>query len=372
MEQIVLSRKELFDLVWSTPLLTLSKKFAISDNGIRKICKRMNIPLPQLGYWQKKAYGKSTLIKKMPKINPGGKEITLAIRGIEAGDEYKNHPLTELAELEKEIINDPKLRLKVPQKLYKPDKLIIAANEDLIKDKSYFSQYHSLIQTYVGKIDIKVSPKNLSRALRIMDTLIKLFRARGHDIYVGDRKTFVRIEGENIEIHMREKITISDKTDKWGGKLYEPYGVLAIIYGESYNWKEIKDGNKGLEDKMAKVLAILELKGLKEKAARIKREEYWRIQEEKEKILREKKERIEKERNDFKDLFNKAERWNQSQFIRAYIEKVEVVYSSKWENLPEEIQIWTNWAKQKADWYDPLINLTDAFLTDEDKKHILK
>ncbi len=365
MEKIVLSRKEFYDLVWSTPLLTLSKKYLISDNGIRKICKRMNIPLPPLGYWQKKAYGKSILKKKMPKVNPGEPEIAFEIRC--AGDEFKIHPLTELAVLEKEIINDPKLRLKVPQKLSKPDKLIIEANKDLIKDKSYFSQYHRIIHTHVGKIDIKVSPKNLSRALLIMDTLIKLLRARGHDISVGDRKTFAKIKGEYIEFHLREKITISDMTDKWGSKLYEPTGILGIIYGESYNWKEIKDGNQCLEEKMAKVLALLELKGLKEKAARIKRENYWREQEEKERIIREKKERMEKENNDFKDLLHQAERWNQSQFLRSYIKKVEETVRLTTGELPEEFKVWIGWASDMADWYDPLINKPDDYLLDSDK-----
>ena len=54
----VLTRKELYDLLCSIPLSTLAKKFEISDNGLRKICKRMNIPLPPNGHWQKVRYGK--------------------------------------------------------------------------------------------------------------------------------------------------------------------------------------------------------------------------------------------------------------------------------------------------------------------------
>ena len=55
----IFDRKELYDLVWSRPLLTLSKKYIISDNGLRKICIKMNIPLPQNGHWQKIRYSKS-------------------------------------------------------------------------------------------------------------------------------------------------------------------------------------------------------------------------------------------------------------------------------------------------------------------------
>jgi hypothetical protein len=46
--------------------------------------------------------------------------------------------------------------------------------------------------------------------------------------------------------------------------------------------------------------------------------------------------------------------------------------SAKDENLPEEMKSWANWAKQKANWCDPLVNMKDPYLTDEDKKHIIK
>ena len=39
-----LTRKELYDLVWSEPMTTICKRFGLSDNGLRKRCKSMNIP----------------------------------------------------------------------------------------------------------------------------------------------------------------------------------------------------------------------------------------------------------------------------------------------------------------------------------------
>ena len=59
MEEIKFTRKELYDLVWSSPLSVLAKKYNISDNGLRKNCIKMNIPLPETGYWQKLRYGKT-------------------------------------------------------------------------------------------------------------------------------------------------------------------------------------------------------------------------------------------------------------------------------------------------------------------------
>ena len=75
-EPITLKRKELYELVWSEPLIKLSKKFGLSDNGLRKICKRHNIPVPGIGYWAKKAAGQQ--LKKIPLANTSSeKTITI-------------------------------------------------------------------------------------------------------------------------------------------------------------------------------------------------------------------------------------------------------------------------------------------------------
>lgn len=48
-----LTRQELYNKVWSIPMIKLSKKLGISDKGLAKVCKRYNIPTPYLGYWAK-------------------------------------------------------------------------------------------------------------------------------------------------------------------------------------------------------------------------------------------------------------------------------------------------------------------------------
>ena len=46
-----ISREELYELVWSTPLVHAAKKFGISDVMLGRICKERNIPRPPRGYW---------------------------------------------------------------------------------------------------------------------------------------------------------------------------------------------------------------------------------------------------------------------------------------------------------------------------------
>lgn len=76
MEKITFTRKEIYNLVWSKSLLSLSKEYQISDNGLRKICKRLNIPLPPQGYWQKSSYFKERNKRKLP-LKFEGKDAVL-------------------------------------------------------------------------------------------------------------------------------------------------------------------------------------------------------------------------------------------------------------------------------------------------------
>jgi hypothetical protein len=46
-----LTREALYELVWTTPLKTLAERFEISDVGLAKICKRLDVPRPSQGHW---------------------------------------------------------------------------------------------------------------------------------------------------------------------------------------------------------------------------------------------------------------------------------------------------------------------------------
>lgn len=63
-----ISRRQLYDLVWNKPILTLSKEYGFSDVGFAKLCRRHNIPLPPRGYWAKINAGLN--VSQSPLPNP--------------------------------------------------------------------------------------------------------------------------------------------------------------------------------------------------------------------------------------------------------------------------------------------------------------
>ena len=58
-EQVtILTRKQLYDQVWSTSILKLAEKYGISYTMFRKQVIAAKIPIPAPGYWTKLEFGK--------------------------------------------------------------------------------------------------------------------------------------------------------------------------------------------------------------------------------------------------------------------------------------------------------------------------
>ena len=58
METIELTRKELYDIVWSTTLSKLTQQYAYTSDGIKKLYKQFEIPIPDGRYWSKLKFNK--------------------------------------------------------------------------------------------------------------------------------------------------------------------------------------------------------------------------------------------------------------------------------------------------------------------------
>ncbi|MFQ5515332.1 MAG: hypothetical protein ACE5FG_12980, partial [Myxococcota bacterium] len=50
-DYVRVTRDELYELVWSTSMVKASERYGLSDNGLRKACKKLDVPTPPRGYW---------------------------------------------------------------------------------------------------------------------------------------------------------------------------------------------------------------------------------------------------------------------------------------------------------------------------------
>ena len=180
MKTLVFTRKQFYGLVWSKPVVSLAKKYLISETELRKLCKKLDVPLPKVGHWSKLQARKPVVMEKLPSAYTGEQEVELFLR--EEGDD-KDNMVSKSPEviLRGEIENDSSLSLIGPTRLSNPDELIVAYKNNL---KENYSNYRSTIY-------IRVSKENLDRSLRFMDTLIKCLRKRGHE-FVSDGSSMIK------------------------------------------------------------------------------------------------------------------------------------------------------------------------------------
>ncbi len=344
MDKEILTRKELYNMVWSSSLVSLSKKYNISDNGLRKICVRMNIPVPKAGHWMKLQFGKKVNVFSLTENYTGEDTITLFLRTDD------NTVAGDSSILANEIKNDTRLVLTVPEQLRYPDALIVTAKELLTKKDSSFHQ--GMVSSSRHGLDIRVTPKNVKRSLLFMDTLIKGIKGRGGNIILRNRFTYAEVRGQSFRIVFREKtkrVTVPGQSYPD----YEPTNILYFKY-DGYTSREWKDGKQSLEDFIPAIIARLETASdeltFEQEKHRRHMDEIYR----KEQLVIDAAARRQQELDDFKELLFKSERWEKVGLLRRYIAEVEQRGAASAE--------WLDWARKKADWYDPFVEGVDELL----------
>ncbi|MDO9253905.1 MAG: hypothetical protein Q7U54_00230 [Bacteroidales bacterium] len=367
MKEVKFTRQELYDLVWAESMLTLAKKYDISDVGLRKKCNKLEIPIPNAGYWAKVKYGKKVVAKR-PLGNFKGEQVAILYLREEIDEKSIDGQILH-SELQKEIECDKRLNLRVPEKLINPNKLIVDAKEDIYK-KEVWNKAEGIAYTSPGVLSIRVSPNNIGRALRYMDTLIKALIARGHDIEIKNGGSYINVFGEAIGVVFKEGLKREVITDQWGTHSEnQANGLLSFKLETLYPSKRFADGKIPLEEQLSRIIAFLELTGKKLKEERMDRERKQKAREEKERIAKELQLRKEKELVDFKELFKKVKRHDKAEAIRRYADERER-YANETNNLTNIVKAEVSWIRKKADWYDPFIEAEDELFMDVDREEL--
>lgn len=236
------------------------------------------------------------------------------------------------------------------------------------KKTAWFGQARDIIYSRGECLATEVTKANIPRALRVWNTLINLILKRGHK-FLDDKKSEFLINDEKFQIRVREIL----KRVKVNDPSWEPYemvgsGVLSVKIEDTYPVKEWRDQKtKTLEDQLLSILAKLELLSEKKKQNRIEREAWHKQYEEEQAIKRAREEIVATEISNFKKLFETASRWHKSQYLRNYIQEFET-YAIQTNSLNEEKRDWIEWAREKADWYDPFVEKEVDLLKDIDRE----
>jgi hypothetical protein len=278
MANVTVTREELYEQVWTTPLVRLAVQYGISNVGLGKLCRRLNVPTPGRGYWARLAAGEK--LKRTPLPKPVGYQARI------------------------ELTRDPTATMTQPQT--KPPEVLVPEALDsahgVIRQlgnllrKASVDEHERLV---VGTIFATTAGTH-RRALLVLDGLCKALETRGHAIAIvagdGGRPTLrATAGGETVSLSMSESLdrieheltpaeqAEVEKTGKSRARKYDyaPGGRLRIDINDRdlarSAWADTE--RRRLERKLGNVVVSIEAVAEARKARRNEFEEQQRKEE---------------------------------------------------------------------------------------------
>jgi hypothetical protein len=365
-QDAVLTREQLYDLVWSKPISQLEQSHGFAEGSLAKLCARHKIPTPPRGYWTQVHAGQAPTRARLPRSDDEAKIHLPSVR----------EPVDAAAEAADAGDDD---RIAVSERLSAPS-AIIAEARDALRDAQKGD--NGMLKCPKGCWQLTVSRKALGLALRVADALFKACEKRGWP---------VRLEGDRAVVTVASipiAVTISESSDRSeappepkpgyysfhynrnNSYVYRPSGRLTVTIEETQrgyqpgvrrNWHGT--AGKPVEAKLASVLVgmtrlAMAVRADNEERARREQEAAERQRAaEMARIERERMQRaIAEENARVESLLEQSRRWHTANTLRAFIDIArERGATGKVDLHGKDLQAWILWAAAQADRIDPFV-----------------
>ncbi len=375
----VLSRQELYDLVWAEPMKTLSKRFGISDVALAKTCRKSHIPVPPRGYWAKLAAGKRVTKLLLPKrglaqsaqVHIGGSRFNY--RGPTEEEILTSNPQPPIFEEDMDAVRAAVQRkvgkVSVPRDPRRGHREVVKLLE--VDDQRRQKQAQS---SYVSDWDAPYFGSKFElRRLRVINALFLALAWHGARPYcrgkqaqecgfsIGDNYV-----GFSVDSPSAEKLD----EHRWQGAPRKiPKNESLVVRIQSHREDRIIAADtetEPVERKLRQVVVDLLVQSEQNYRAALLHHYQWDLERkttlEKEIIRRAEETRLEEERQiaaerkaRIDELLAQADAFRRAADIRAYVEAAQHLAS----NMPgAELEEWGSWARARADELDPVVNGT--------------
>jgi hypothetical protein len=395
MEMRVYEREKLYKEIWAEPMTKVAKRYNVSDVAIKKNCKKLNIPVPGRGHWARVYACEKINTPALPE-NKGNDKIIINDYSKRSSNKSSSGKKTDklkfLKEEQRESIIEYCSAIMVHNELEKPHSLI----KDTIQ---YFKSRNDSTKPPVSRVFcIKATEEQKTRVYRILDTMFKAFEYLGYNTvlnapksqYYGsyeprvwDNVIKIQLDKDMAQISIKEMQHrvphIPTEKEIEENKRYSFMKVpeYDIVHNGRLNFiidehiakrKNWRDGDKHrLENDIGNIIltimeAINDRKILRERS---EIETIMRKEEEGKRAILHKRQANEQIK--VNQLISNANDYYQALKVYEYVAAIEKVLSSI-ENVAtiEQIKDHIDWAKQKADWLNPLVARKDELLG---KKH---
>ncbi len=378
-------REELYTEVWQTPLTKLGEKYGLSDNGIRKICKAMKIPLPSAGHWAKVAVGKRVYQPPLPAkadlttylSHPPPKQERFAepedapwlAQRIAFEDQPDNQIVVEPAPSRwHPVVRPHRDRIRAEAKKLLASKKANERYEKLsdrlrgIQSNSEGSYWASRedrgqrVGNDRGRTVIAASLGAYERALAILNAIASAATVRGFDL-CDSPSGEVMLVGHQAEIRLRITEQLERKTRqrrRYDGAMEAqnylvPTGRLRITLDESRTFEDSERGK--LDSMLNRVFIAIHRQVVqcwhRARAAEIRRrewEESERRRAEAERLRLERERKVAEEQKRRNALLAEASQWLEARKIRAYVRHIDAQARALAVEQTAALKEWKDWA----------------------------
>lgn len=389
-------RVALYDEIWTDPISTVSKRYGLSDNGLRKICKKLSVPFPPLGYWAKLRAGQKMQRTPLPQhdgpTTVRARPDQYTRRVAESDIEAANREVIESDEAlpEQRIAPDDGVEWRhrlirgLAKRLNAVDKQIEVESRPRKGDagRPKFDRIAFKVTKPGGLLDmgpayaaIVVTPTTRQRALSIADAFFVALEARGFKIALRDDCTVLSCKDVVMQFRMSE---MAEKFDKGAGsETWRALGRLRITlrqHGYDHlgppDMRARDEPNASLDEQLNELAARLRRAVLgyeerefarKHDAERARTKELQRQQTAWHEQIA--SEAAHREKVAIEALFVEADLSEACEQRRRYLERVEAAARCRGMDVSDQssIGLWLAWARAACDSLDPLSSRVTKF-----------
>lgn len=362
---------------------TLAQRFNLSDVGLAKICKKYGIPRPPVGYWSKLKHGKAVKKPNLPSVQDGANEDVILemkpkVKPRPKGSEgFFDSSLGALADQldQGELVCEVGVSLRGCHEITRSSRKALSFGDKkptrdrygILKNPVRYTEPHVLVS---------VDKSQRQRALLLLDAVLKTLDRMGckreppRDDF--DRSVIFSIANYRFRLRIRERMKRRDheptaeerqKKRQWGWSFAPKYDYdfvgdffLEILYETSASAiVSVKDGKRaGLVETQIGRVAIDLLRHVDQDLRRahdrkMEAERYRQAEEDRRKQEEEareherlRQEKLARERR----LFELAERWEQSQRLTAFLDRLEESGAAANSEYGIEAGAWFRWARE--------------------------
>lgn len=181
-------RETLYAQVWAEPVYKVAERYGVTDKAIAKACKKMHIPVPERGYWNKVNAGQALAKPPLPDFKGYPKVRRLYIQPESVVEKAPERLVPEAFALEKEVLRkEALLGMKI---MYRPDvklsnRYVLNTERNLqnsLKRKPGNYEFGRCNSRDDDAFEVSVGPDSIPRALAILQILCDALETRGYPI----------------------------------------------------------------------------------------------------------------------------------------------------------------------------------------------